>query len=200
MAEKRLVVELGETAQLLARRYPAEAETMVRRLGPEGLTAARVYGDDVAEVLAREGTESISVLRRTGRAGWSFFTQNVLPHKKKLLAAGVLAAFLANPEKFVDYAGQATEFAVQEFARAGIQLAGAVSGGAARGLENSFGQALASYGLNTPLLRYLGIGLAGLAVVLSFLVIVGLPVRWLFRPILWPVRILLSFRRTGRIA
>jgi hypothetical protein len=181
-AEKRLVVELGETAQLLARRYPAEAETMVRRLGPEGLTAVRVYGDDVAEVLAREGTESIGVLRRSGRAGWSFFTKQVLPHKKKLLAAGVLAAFLANPEKFVDYAGQATEFAVREFAKAGIQLASSVTGGAARGVENTIGQALSAYGLNVPVLRYLGMGLAGLAVVLSLLVIVGLPIRWLFRP------------------
>jgi hypothetical protein len=199
-AEKRLVVELGETAQLLARRYPAEAETMVRRLGPEGLTAVRVYGDDVAEVLAKEGTESIGVLRRSGRAGWSFFTRQVLPHKKKLLAAGVLAAFLANPEKFVDYAGRATEYAVQEFAKAGIQLASAVTGGAARGLENTIGVALSSYGLNLPLLRYLGMGLAGLAVVLSFLVIIGLPIRWMFRPILWPFRLALSFRRTRRIA
>ena len=48
----------------------------------------------------------------------------------------MLAAFLANPEKFVDYAGQATEYAVREFAKAGIQLASAVGGGAARGLEN----------------------------------------------------------------
>jgi hypothetical protein len=199
-AEKRLVVELGETAQLLARRYPAEAETIVRRLGPEGLTAVRVYGDDVAEVLAKEGTESIGVLRRTGRAGWTFFTNQVLPHKKKLLAAGVLAAFLANPEKFVDYAGQATEFAVREFAKAGIQLATTVTGGAARGLETSIGQALSAYGLNVPVLRYLGMGLAGLVVVLSFLVIVGLPVRWLFRPILWPFRFALSFRKARRIA
>ena len=112
-AEKRLVVELGETAQVLARRYPHEAETMVRRLGPEGLTAVRVFGDDVAEVLVKEGPESLSVLRKTGRGGWSFFTKQVLPHKKKLAAAGILAAFMANPEKFVDYAGQATEFAVQ---------------------------------------------------------------------------------------
>jgi hypothetical protein len=199
-AEKRLVVELGETAQLLARRYPAEAETMVRRLGPEGLSAVRVYGDDVAEVLAREGTESIGVLRRTGRAGWSFFTNNVLPHKKKLLAAGVLAAFLANPEKFVDYAGQATTFAVQEFAKAGIQLAGAVSGGAVRGLENSIGQTLSSYGLNSPLLRYLGMGLAGLAALLSLLVMIGLPIRWLFWPVLWPFRAVMSFRRASRVA
>jgi len=199
-AEKRLVVELGETAQLLARRYPAEAETMVRRLGPEGLTAVRVYGDDVAEVLAKEGTESIGVLRKTGRAGWSFFTGQVLPHKKKLAAAGVLAAFLANPEKFVDYAGQATEYAVREFAKAGIQLASAVTGGATRGLEKTVGDTLAAYGMNVPVLRYVGMGLAGLVVVLSFLVVVGLPIRWMFRPILWPFRLALSFRRARHIA
>ncbi len=186
------MVELGETAQLLARRYPAEAETMVRRLGPEGLTAVRVYGDDVAEVLAKEGTESISVLRRSGRAGWSFFTSQVLPHKKKLLAAGVLAAFLVNPEKFVDYAGRATEYAVQEFAKVGIQLASSVTGGAMRGLEKSIGQALSAYGLNVPVFRYLGMGLAALVVVLSLLVIVGMPVRWLFRPIGWTLRALRS--------
>ncbi len=199
-AEKRLVVELGETAQLLARRYPAEAETMVRRLGPEGLTAVRVYGDDVAAALAKEGTGSLGVLRRTGRAGWTFFTKQVLPHKKKLAAAGILAAFLANPEKFVDYAGQATEYAVREFAKAGIQLASTVTGGAARGLETTIGEALSAYGLNLPLLRYLGMGLAGLVVLLSFLIVLGLPVRWMFRPILWPFRLALSFRRPHRIA
>ena len=155
---------------------------MVRRLGPEGLTAVRVFGDDVAEVLVKEGPESLGVLRKTGRGGWSFFTNQVLPHKKKLAAAGVLAAFLANPEKFVDYAGQATEFAVREFAKAGIQLASAVGGGAARGLETSIGQTLAAYGLDFPVFRYLGMGLAGLVVVLSLLVIVGLPIRWMFRP------------------
>ncbi len=139
-AEKRLVVELGETAQILARRYPANAEAMVRRLGPEGLSAVRVFGDDVAEVIVKEGPESLSVLRKAGRGGWSFFTNTVLPNKKKLAAAGVLAVFLANPEKFVDYAGQATEFAVREFARAGIQLASAAGLGAARGLESSIGK------------------------------------------------------------
>jgi len=181
-AEKRLVVELGETAQLLARKYPREAETMVRRLGPEGLTAVRVFGDDVAEVLVKEGPESLGVLRKAGRGGWSFFTREVLPHKKKLAAAGVLAAFLANPEKFVDYAGRATEFAVQEFGRAGIQLASAVTGGAARGLETTIGRTLAAYGLDFPVLRYLGMALAGLVAILSLLVLIGLPVRWILRP------------------
>jgi len=185
--EKRLVVELGETAQVLARRYPHEVETMVRKLGPEGLTAVRVFGDDVAEVLVKEGPESLGVLRKTGRGGWTFFTNQVLPHKKKLAAAGVLAAFMADPDKFVDYAGKATEFAVHEFAKAGIQIASAVGGGAARGIETSIGQTLAAYGLDYPVFRYLGMGLAGLTVVLSFLVVVGLPIRWMFRPFGWVI-------------
>jgi hypothetical protein len=193
-AEKRLVVEMGETAQFLARRYPREAETMVRQLGPEGLTAVRVFGEDVAEVLIKEGPESLGVLRKAGRGGWSFFTGQVLPHKKKLAAAGVLAAFMANPEKFVDYAGQATEFAVKEFAKAGIQLASAVTGGAARGLENTIASALAAYGVDFPVLRYLGMGLAGLVVMFSIMVIVGLPIRWMFRPFGWGIRMIVGRR------
>jgi hypothetical protein len=183
-SEKLLVVELGETAERLARRYPREAETMVRQLGPEGLSAVRVFGDDVAEVLAKEGSEGLGVLRKAGRSGWAFFTREVLPHKKKLAAAGVLALFLANPEKFADYAGQATEFAAREFAKAGIQLAAAVSGGAARGLESSIGQSLAAYGLDHPLFRYLGIGLSSVVVVVSLLVILGMPLRWITWPFL----------------
>ncbi len=181
-AEKRLVVELGESAQILARRYPANAEAMVRRLGPEGLSAIRVFGDDVAEVIVKEGPESLSVLRKAGRGGWSFFTKTVLPNKKKLAAAGVLAAFLANPEKFVDYAGRATEFAVREFSRAGIQLASAAGLGAARGLETSIAETLSAYGLDFPVLRWLGMGLAGIVAAGALLIVLGLPVRWLLRP------------------
>ncbi len=198
-AEKRLVVELGETAQRLARRYPDGAEGMVRQLGPEGLTAVRVYGDDVAEVLAKEGPESLSVLRKTGRSGWSFFTGTVLPHKKKLAAAGVLAAFLADPERFVDYAGKATEYAVREFGKAGIQLAAAITGGAARGIEATVGEALDAYGLNVRVLRYLGMAAAGMVVVISFLVVIGLPVRWMFRPVVGPIRWAISMRKAGRV-
>lgn len=197
-AEKRLVVEMGETAQRLARRYPDEAETMIRRLGTEGLSAVHVYGDDVAEVLVKEGPEGVGILRKTGRGGWSFFTREVLPHKKKLAAAGVLAAFLANPEKFVDYAGKATEYAVREFSKAGVQLATAVGGGAARGLETSISQALANHGLDYALVRYLGMALAGLVVVLATLVLLGMPVAWLFRPLTRPLRWLVGRARAGR--
>ncbi len=187
-AEKRLVVEMGETAQRLARRYPGQAEGMIRALGTEGLSAVRVFGDDVAEVLVKEGTGGLGVLRKTGRGGWAFFTGTVLPHKKKLIAAGVLAAFLADPDRFVDYAGRATEYAVREFARAGVQIAGAVGGGAARGLEASVSEFLGRHGLDFAAARYLGMGLAGLVVLFASMVIVGLPVRWVLRPITRPLR------------
>jgi hypothetical protein len=199
-AEKRLVVEMGETAQRLARRYPGQAEGMIRALGTEGMSAVRVYGDDVAEVLIKEGPESLSILRKTGRGGWAFFTGTVLPHKKKLIAAGVLTAFLADPDKFVDYAGRATEFAVREFARAGVELAGAVGGGAARGLEASVGAALSRYGLNFAIARYVGMALAGGVVVLASMVILGLPVRWLLRPVTWPLRVVSGRRRARPVS
>jgi len=198
-AEKRLVVEMGETAQRLARRYPDQAEAMIRRLGTEGLSAVRVYGDDVAEVLAKEGPESLGVLRKTGRGGWNFFTETVLPNKKKLMAAGVLGAFLANPDQFVDYAGRATEYAVREFSKAGVQLASAMSGGAARGLESSIGQALATYGLDAPWFRRLGMGAAVLVVILAGMVILGLPIRWMFRPFTWPIRHFMNKRRDAHV-
>jgi hypothetical protein len=194
-AEKRLVVEMGEAARRLAERYPEQAEIMVRKLGPEGLSAVRVFGEDVAEVMAKEGPESLNVLRKTGRGGWSFFTSQVLPHRKKLLAAGVLAAFLADPDRFVDYAGQATEFAVREFAKAGISLAAAAGSGAAQGLESSVGQALAAHGLDRPLFRYLGMALAGVIALGALLVIVGLPLRLLLWPLTWPIRSFVRVRK-----
>ena len=189
-AEKRLVVEMGETAQRLARRYPGRAEPMIRRLGVEGMTAVRVYGDDVAEVIAKEGPESINVLRKTGRGGWSFFTETVLTHKKKLAAAGVLALFLANPDRFVDSAGRITEYAVAQFAKAGIRLAGAVGGGAQRGLESAVKAALAAHGLDSVLARRAGMGLAILVIFLSTMVLLGLPIGWVLRPLSWPLRLI----------
>ena len=198
-AEKRLVVEMSETAERMARRYPGQAETMIRALGTEGMSAVRVFGDDVAEVIVKEGPDTLGVLRKTGRGGWAFFTEQVLPHKKTLAAAGVLAAFLANPDQFVDYAGRVTESAGREFARAGVQLAGAVGGGAARGLETTIGTILNNHGLNFRLVRYLGMALAGFVVVTASLVLLGLPVRWMLRPVTWPLRMVFGSRRTVKV-
>jgi len=187
-AEKRLVVEMGETAQLLARRHPGQAEELVRKLGVEGMTAVRVYGDDVAEVVAKEGPEAVGVLRKTGRGGWAFFNEKVLPNKKKLAAAGVLALFLADPDKFVDTAGVATKYAVEQFSKAGLRLAGAVGDGAGRGLESAIGEALASRGIDSAIARKAGIGLAATVALLAAMALIGLPIGWALRPFTWPLR------------
>lgn len=199
-AEKRLVVNMGETAQTLARRYPGEAETMIRRLGVEGMSAVRVYGADVAPVIAREGPETIGILRKTGRGGWAFFNEKVLPNKGKLAAAGVLGLFLANPEQFVDTAGRVTEYAVEQFAKAGISLASAVGGGAAAGLESALGATLARYGIDSELARRGGMIAAGLVAFLAVMVLIGVPVRWIVRPVTWPFRIVRRVVGGGRSA
>ncbi len=181
-AEKKLVVEMGEAAGRLASRYPGQAETLVRKLGTEGLSAVRVYGDDVAEVLAEEGPQAIGILKKTGRNGWDFFTSKVLPNKKKLAAAGVLTLFLADPDKFVDTAGQFTQYAAEQFAKAGIQLVSSVGSGAMKGLESSIGTVLEGYGLNFGLVRYAGMAGAMAVIAAALLVILGLPVRLMFSP------------------
>jgi len=130
----------------------------------------------VAEVIVKEGPETVGVLRKTGRGGWRFYTETVLRNKKKLAAAGVLALFLANPDKFVDTAGRATQYAVEQFAKAGVQLAGAVGGGAAKGLESAIGQTLASYGIDSAVTRKAGMIGAGLVAFLAVMVILGLPI------------------------
>lgn len=179
-AERRLVVEMGETARSLTTRYGDQTEDIIRKLGTDGLSAVRVYGDDVAEVIAKEGPESVNVLRKAGRGGWAFFNKTVLPNKGKLAAAGVLTLFLANPEKFVDTAGNVTEYAVREFAKAGIALTGAIAGGAARGVGAATAQAL---GWDNGFVRGAGMVLAGLVVIGSLMVLLGIPLRPLFRPL-----------------
>ena len=69
----------------------------------------------------------------------------------------------------------ATEYAVREFSRAGVQLAGGVSAAAARGLEARSLRHL-RHGLDFALSRYLGMALAGFVVVVASMVILGLPV------------------------
>jgi hypothetical protein len=65
-------------------------------------------------------------------------------------------------------------------------------------METSVGQALDGYGLNFALVRYAGMGLAGLVAIVAGLVVLGLPVRWMLRPLAWPVS-LLRRRKAPRI-
>jgi hypothetical protein len=183
VAERHFVVEAAETAGSLARRYPDDAVEMIRRLGPEGLAYTRVYGDDVAEIVLKEGPESLGVLRKGGRGAWTFFKDSVLPHKKKLVAAGVFAAFLAKPDEFVDMAGRATDYAIREFARAGVELAAGVPGALGDGVEVGVGNVLDRWGLNYAPLRWALVALALLIAAGAAMTLIG----WPLRAVAWPI-------------
>ncbi len=150
----------------------------------------------MAEVVVKEGPESLGVLRKTGRGGWDFFTETVLPNKKKLIAAGVLAAFLADPDKFVDTAGRATEYAVRQFARAGVDLVGAVE---RRGRPGAGSLDRRGPGRLRPELRRAPLPRDGRWPAWSSLgatlVLLGLPVRWMLRPFTWPFRMVFGRRK-----
>ena len=188
VAERHFVVEAAETAGDLCRKYPAQASEMIRKLGPEGLSYARVYGDDVAEVVLKEGPESLGVLRKGGRGAWTFFKDTVLPNKKKLVAAGVLAAFLANPDKFVDMAGRATDYAVSEFARAGVELASEVPGALVAGLDSGASSVLDRLGMNYAPVRWTTVALFLLIATGAAMRLVGWPLRTLAWPVTFAVR------------
>jgi len=193
--QKQVVVTMGETALALAKRHPQEAEKLIDELGTEGLLAVRVFGEDVAPVLASEGPQALRVLRRTGKAGWGFLTTQVLPHKKKLAAAGVLTLFWADPERFVDSAGQATSYAINQFARAGLTLAAAAGAATVTGLDQAMDSWLAGHGLNHPLVRAAACAACTLAALIALLAFLGLPSKLLIRPIAWITRPLRILRR-----
>ena len=193
-AEKKMLVELGETAGDLVRATPGNPAALVEALGPQGLAAVRAYGPDVAEVIVREGPESLNVLRKTGRPGWEFYTGTILAHRKKLAAAGVLSLYLANPEKFVDSVGRLTEYGARTLAEAGVAVAGAVATGAMAGLEGAIQERL---GLTDWVVRIIGLLAAVTATIMALLVLIGLPLRTALTPFLWPIQWL---RRRGRPA
>lgn len=188
VAERHFVVEAAETAGDLCRKYPGQATEMIRKLGPEGLSYARVYGDDVAEVVLKEGPESLGVLRKGGRGAWTFFKETVLPNKKKLVAAGVLAAFLANPDEFVDMAGRATDYAVREFARAGVELASEMPGALVAGLDTGASNVLGRLGMNYAPVRWATVALLLLIATGAAMRLVGWPLRTLAWPVTFAVR------------
>jgi hypothetical protein len=69
-----------------------------------------------------------------------------------------------------------------------------------KGLESSVSEALGRYGLDFAAARYLGMALAGAVVVLAAMVLVGLPVRWVLRPVTWPLKLVLGRRGSAKAA
>ena len=178
-----LVVELGETAQTLARRYPANAEAMVRRLGPEGLSAVRVFGDDVAEVLVKEGPESMSVLRKAGARRLVVLHEYGLTQQEEAGRRGRAGGVPGQPRE-VRRLRRPGHRVRRPRVRQGRHSAclGRRAGRSPRAREFDRQKPWPSYGLNFPVLRWLGMGLAAIVAAGALMIVLGLPVRWLLRP------------------
>ena len=142
--------------------YPNQAEAMVRKLGTEGLAAVRVYGDDVAEVVVKDGPDVLGVLRKTGRGGLDRSSRNtVLPNKKQARRRRRPRRLPGRPRQVRRHRRQGHRVRRPEFAKAGVQIASAVTPGPLAGWRSRSATALAAYGLDFAVLRYLGMGAGG---------------------------------------
>ena len=118
---------------------PGRGLRVVSLLDVDGLYLAKVYGDEVVEATARLGDRRfLKVVRRTGEHGVEFFRKWIKPHWKKWAGTAALTAFLAEPDAFIDAAGNLTEHASEQFTRLGIKVASAPFTGVATGIIESF--------------------------------------------------------------
>jgi hypothetical protein len=102
-----------------------------------------------------------------------------------------------NPRSTVGTVTEIYDYLRLLFARAGVQLAGAVGGGVVRGLDAAAGGVLATLGLDSGPLRGLVMAVAALVALLALMTLVGLPIRLALRPITGPLKWLLRRPHTA---
>jgi hypothetical protein len=211
LAERRAVVELGESAQQIFRLYPPdEALALVQHLDAAGLAQARTYGDFVVdgahwlqsgevlesladrklsaeeaaavaktlglrslpETIPAEKTTQLwkAAVRKSGEGVGRFWREYIVPHKGKWLAAGLLASYLAMPEKFHDALGNLTEYGTRKL----TELGASVALGAGRGVVNGPIDAIKKHYAADP-----GGTVASLMLIALLLVLAVPPARWL---------------------
>lgn len=139
--EKAVALRVYHGADILGRQVgdSQRAARIIEQAGPEGLEQIARYGDDLAVDFQQiDGAVMSRTLRVPGeKSAIHLFTENVAaagsgtlhfwrsyigPNWKKIAGGGLIAAFIYDPEKFVDVAGNATEHAAQEFGRLGVEV------------------------------------------------------------------------------
>ncbi len=127
---------------------------LIRAGGADLLTAAGLYGDsfmdeamrfkailDAGGIAVPAGRRAItfqdfvSTVVKYKDPAWDFIQTYIRPHWKMLAGSGLVAAFLLEPDLFIDTAGQLTKHALQEFSRLGIEVSAAVAEGTADGIR-----------------------------------------------------------------
>ena len=138
-AHRAAVLELGSAAQKVVRHHD-DAFGLLRKLDLDGLAQARTYGDFVVDGVQLMDAPYKSVVRKMGGGAGVFFERYLRPNYKVLLTGGIVAAYLATPEKFHDEVGKLTSWAAERFAALGIDVAGAVPRGIWNALCDKFAQ------------------------------------------------------------
>ena len=128
--EQNALVDLVSAGQRVSRgRTPQESIKLIRQLDGDGLIQGRTYGDFVYKGVDRMGADYKSVVAKMGDGAGVFFHKVIEPHWGKWTAAGLTAAYLAQPEIFHDGLGQLTEYAIQKLLEAGIRFGESASRG-----------------------------------------------------------------------
>ena len=137
MPHRVAVVELGEASQRLLRQRENGIE-LLRKLDTDGLAQLRTYGNFVGDGVEMMGPDYKTVVRKTGGGAGRFYQDWIAPHKGKWLAAGLISAYLAAPEKFHDALGKLTEYGAKRLTEAGIDAGAGISRGFWKGIGNRF--------------------------------------------------------------
>ena len=137
LVQKITLVELAVVGQKIIKQH-SDGVNIIRKLGKDGLLQARVHGDDVIDAVKFMGPKYKDVIRKTGHGSVVFYKKYIKPYKKRLIGTGLLALYLANPEKFHDISGNLTQLAVSELVKVGIEVSSAVPRGIWYGLKEKF--------------------------------------------------------------
>ena len=152
-ALRRVVLESLAGAQAIERALPSNPvrrAEIVERGGVDLLRAASRSEDGLGTALIlldgsiRSGRLQEDALAQFGRGmnsgGDSFarvWRDLIVPNWERVVAGGLVTAFLLNPEMFIDASGQLTSYAVAAFAELGVEIAMSVPGGLAEGINRA---------------------------------------------------------------
>ena len=102
--QRRRIVEVSESASDILRRNGDDGSTILRNMDKEGLVFHRMLPESrrTIEGMFKDSADAKVLLRKTGNRGVEFYEKYVRPHKKKWVAAGLLATFFANPEYWIN--------------------------------------------------------------------------------------------------
>ncbi|OQY08646.1 MAG: hypothetical protein B6I28_04530 [Fusobacteriia bacterium 4572_132] len=113
---------------------------LLTNLGENGIYQAMTYGDEVIEGVNFFGKNYKKVVKNYGSSSIEFYKKYVKGNEKWWISGTLASMYLANPEKFHDASGKATEWFAQQVADGVIKTTVVVSENIAKGVLKSLDQ------------------------------------------------------------